>query len=213
MRFQRLPFLFSALIVLIFSACSSEYHWVKVKSKDPVLVKKWDDPQSLSREENSRETLNSSISLNTQEGTLKNVETVKTRSHGLASISRESVMEKSRAIEKSLDANRKLELASTDGTVQKEALKKTLHEQLLKDPYFSKLSLIKQSSLENKLSQKLYKKASPYRGRGVNPLLALGLVLLLISLLFISSGSVYAVIGVLFSVILIILGLVQGIGF
>lgn len=208
MRFQKITLLISALLILFASSCSSEYHWIKLKSADPQQVKKVDIRSEFKNSE-ELERQNELFALNPKTGSLTPVR-VQIKDHGMASITRESILEKSLEIEKGLDPVRKSEIQSSNSEIRKMAIQKTLHEQLIKDSYFSKLSANKQLKLENKLSQKITAKTNPYRGgRGVNALLVLGLILLLLSLLFIGSGTL-AVIGVLFAVILIILGLVQG---
>jgi len=200
MRFQKITLFLTALVVLFTTACSSEYHWIKVKSGDPQWIKKVD--------EKSKNLLNPSVE---NPAPILKTENLESKSaHGLASIQAETVFQKSREIEKNLDENRKMDLKSDNKGVQKQAIQKTLHEELVKNSAFAKLSSAKQVKLETQLTHKISKHARAYGGRGVNALLVLGLILLLVSLLLINSGTI-AVIGVLFSVILIILGLVQGI--
>jgi len=208
MRFQKLYFLFLATLSLGFASCASEYHWVKVQSKNPVLVKKMDNPsqsQYLIPQDPENTT-------GANPGPIADLSAEKIRDHGFASIHSDAIKAKAKEIENSISLERKAALFSNNKQIQGQAIKETLHEQLIQNSSFAKLSVSKQNKIETKLAEKVAKKSSPYRGNhSVNSLLVLGLVLLLVSLLFISSGSVYAVIGVLFSVILIILGLVQGI--
>ncbi len=181
-------------------------------------------PEQLTLDQQSREAIlsydaeniDSKYSLANQTKPVLNPEFKK--DHGFTSLPNNLREEKARAIFKTLSPERLAALKSKDLAIRTQALKQTIHEQMLKNPssafLYSKLSTRKQEKLENKLSAKM---ASPYRERGLedlNSYFLIGLLLLIPTILFALIPGLGAL-GVLFgviSVIFIILGLVQMVG-
>jgi len=205
------------LALSLFSACSSEYHWVKAHSGDPIY-KGLADQNSKTVQSAPLTSLSSiqdkpKADLSQSRTPIQDLSNLPVRDHGLAGINKNAALDKAREIEKTLTAERKAALKSTDLKVRTQAFKETLHEQLAKNSAFTKLSTRQQEKLENKLSEKMAAKS--YRsGNGLdnfNSLLLVGLILLVLSILFLVIPGI-SIIGVLFGVVaavLIILGLVQ----
>lgn len=224
---------------MVLGSCSSEYHWVKVKSADPKFIVKQDAlPTSYPVIPLLSTSISSPISSSFSSTFASRSE--RPKDHGYISTESREALLKSQEIVQSFSEQRKQDLASKDLTIRNRAIRSTLHEQLGGLPAFAKLSSDQQNRLESSLEKHLERRIDKslktanqpvsgtqnqisskvthhstlmnnHYGRygrvSLNPLLVLGLIILLGSLLFVSTGSIYAVIGILFAVLLIVLGL------
>jgi len=204
-------YLFIALIfclaeITLLSSCQSQYHWVKVKSLDPMLLNKEDASTKI-----MADSLSSNLAaLNLVDSNKQNSQ----KDHGKVSISDARISLKAREIVKSLSPERKEALHSTNKETRLQAIQETLHEQLIQNKAFTKLSASRQAKIEKALSKKMANGDLRSGVAGINNLLLLGLILLVVSIIFFALPGV-GFIGVLFDVVaavLIILGLVEMLG-
>jgi len=200
----QIPFLSSIKILFlilgfcIIESCSSQYHWVKVKSKDPQKIHKED---SLSLAVLNPMKIQDSIPV------LEN-------QHGKVSIQYCNSVQKAFDISKDLGRERRMALQSKFPEIRNQAIRQTLHEQFEKNPAYSQLSYSQQNKIESKITKSITHKAHGLDLSGINNLVIVGVLLLLGSILFFIFPSI-AFIGVLIDVVaavLIILGLVQMLG-
>lgn len=195
----------------LFSACSSEYHWVKVHSSDPTyanLVNSKISNASAKPVESVRLKEIASLETNDSQALLPKTAP---KDHGFTAVQKPEVLRKAGELEKTLSAERKSNLRSTNLGIRALAVKETLHEQLIKNSAFSKLSVKRQNQIENVVSHKMVKESARGALRGINSYLVIGLVLLIPAVLF-SVIPEISFIGLLFFVValvFIVLGLIQ----
>ncbi len=211
-------------VLLVLISCSSQYHWVKVKSADPNLIKKEDVryvqiPNNTLNNGNQAIAPESGTSVKNSEEPILTLKSLRGIDHGSNSVARTAVVNKAREIEKTLSAERKEALASKDIAIRTQAIKETLHEQFSKVGGFNKLSGRIQDKLENALSKKLVKRDLKDGPKRSSTPLFLGIIFivsaLLLAALFPSSLlsgdglafllSVLLIVGI----ILLIVGLVR----
>ncbi len=212
-------FLFALFLITFLGSCSSQYHWVKVKSADPNLIKK-EDVQYAQIPNNTLDNgtpviaPESTTTVKNAEEPIINLQSLRGADHGSNSIAKTTAVNKAIEIEKTLSPERKAALASKDIAIRTQAVKETLHEQFSKVAGFNKLSSNFKEKIENSLSKKLAKRDLRGELRGFNQLLLWGVILLLLSIIFYAApplqflGALLDVVGV----VLIILGLVQMFG-
>lgn len=197
----------SLFLLVIMNACTSQYHWVKLKSANPNLVKK-EDMVSQTPSATEIATIAPSPTVKTEEKFEKLVPAVP---HGLASINPDALNQKAREISKGLSPERISALNSSDLKIRTQAVKETLHEQLLKNANYSKLSSEKQAKIESKISAKI-SKAGVSKGDqiwGINKLIVYGLALWVIGILFLFIFWPLGLLIELAGSIIFIIGLIQ----
>jgi len=201
--------LFAGLVLMVtMNACSSEYHWVKVKSADPNLLVKEDIAQSPVHQEIAK------VAFDTKTQELLSTPVVSQSpvfDHGKVSNTLNIIHRKAEEIVKTLSAERMAALHSSNESIRTQAVKETLHEQLMKNASFAKLSQKKQDKLENKISARISKLSSRNGEEiwGVNKLIIYGLALWVIGVLFLFVFWPLALLIDLAGTILIILGLIE----
>jgi len=186
----------SLFVLMALNSCTSEYHWVKVKSANPVLVKK--------------EDLSSPIPASND--LTSNIVDLEKPAHGLASVNRQVLDQKAMEISKSLSPERISALNSNNVQIRTQAVKNTLHEQLVKNVQYAKLSSSKQEKLETRVAAKIAKAKVSNSGDeiwGINKLIVYGLALWVIGVLFLFIFWPLGLLIELVGSVVFIIGLIQ----
>jgi hypothetical protein len=201
--------LLAGLLVLAgLNSCTSEYHWVKAKSADPNIFQK---ETVQYKAPVSNETANAALNEANLKSDVNSALKTPVLAHGQASVNRQILDQKAMEISKSLSPERIAALNSTNTQIRTQAVKETLHEQLLKNASFSKLSLKKQEKIESKMATKISKAGAAGGDQiwGINKLIVYGLALFVIGVIFL---FIFWPIGLLIELvggIIFIIGLIQ----
>lgn len=206
----------------LLTSCSSQYHWVKVKSADPHFQVKSDHdatqatntPNLAAHTEQPQNdsAVKPSSSLATPADQPYNTG-MATASAGDNDLEARAEL-KAEEIKSSLSEQRRNALASENKDVRKEAIRQTIHDQLAKNQTFSKMSDEKKAVVENKLVNKTVKMSNAMAARGgniagFNRLLLVGLILIAVGLIFLLISGVVGTVFTAIGLVLTILGLIQ----
>ena len=208
-----------AISAALLSSCSSEYHWVKVKSANPHFAAKSDNYATTVPQPAPAVVVQPTEDSNVQPSS--SLATSETNSNsGLATATGNDQLalaqQKAEEIKSTLSPARENELNSDDNAVRKQAIRKTLDEQLSKNETFNKIPEAKKNLVEkilvNKTASMTAKISKAHAARnigGLNTLLIVGLILLVLGVIldFVSpiAGVIFTVVGAVLAVI----GLVQ----
>lgn len=205
-----------AISAALLSSCASQYHWVKVKSADPKFATKSDNyaqvavPQAtVDNNPTAVEKTASSLAI-APASSNTGLATASTSGDDLVA----KATLKAAEIKSALSIERKAALSSTDMVVRENAVRETVHEQLVANAAFNKLSDVKKQKIEDKLTSRTVKMSSAMAARGgsyggFNKLLLIGLILIVLGVIFFLISGILGTIFTAIGLVLAILGLVQ----
>ncbi len=210
-----------AISAALLSSCASQYHWVKAKSADPKFAAKSDNYAQAAVPQVAVPQAAADNNVTAVEKTAPSVASAPASSNtgmATASTSGDDLVAKASLkaaeIKSALSIQRKAALSSTDMVVRENAVRETVHEQLVANAAFNKLSEVKKQKIEDKLTSRTVKMSSAMAARGgsyggFNKLLLIGLILIVLGVIFFLISGILGTIFTAIGLVLAILGLIQ----